>query len=154
MTTTDQKINLSAEENEVGSNAIHLEAKFPVAPEHVYELLTNGAKFGEVTGQPGKGGGSTGAYFSLFDGWLQGRQVELVPNELIAQAWRFMDWDPGIYSMVRFKLLPEGNGTRLILDQDGVPPAFREHVKSNWDGFYFAPFRKFFQQLLRESSPD
>jgi uncharacterized protein YndB with AHSA1/START domain len=65
---------------------IHHEVTFNTSPERVYELLTNGAKFGDVTGQPGKGGGSTGAFFSLCDGWLQGRQVELVPNELIAQA--------------------------------------------------------------------
>jgi activator of HSP90 ATPase len=133
------------------TSTIHLEAKFPVAPERVYELLTNGAKFGEVTGQPGKGGGSTGAYFSLFDGWLLGRQVELVPNELIAQAWRFKDWEPGIYSMVRFQLTPEGKGTRLVLDQNGVPAEFQEHVRTNWDGFYFAPFRKHFQEELGAS---
>ncbi len=28
------------------------------APEQVYELLTDGAKFGEVTGLPGEGGGA------------------------------------------------------------------------------------------------
>jgi len=153
MNTINDNSNVAVDEKLVGPTVIHLEVKFPVAPALVYELFTNGAKFGEVTGQPGKGGGSTGAFFSLFDGWLQGRQVELIPNELIAQAWRFMDWEPGIYSMVRFKLIPEGNGTRLILDQDGVPAAFHEHVKTNWDGFYFAPFRKHFQQMLRDLQP-
>jgi len=151
METINDVSNVAVDEKLVGASVIHLEAKFPVAPEYLYELLTNGAKFGDVTGQPGKGGGSTGAYFSLFDGWLQGRQVELVPNEMIAQAWRFMDWEPGIYSMVRFKLEREGKGTRLVLDQDGVPAAFHEHVKTNWEGFYFAPFRKHFQNVVRES---
>jgi activator of HSP90 ATPase len=123
---------------------IHHEVTINAPPERIYELLINGAKFGEVTGKPGKGGGAAGAFFSLFDGWLQGRQVELVQNERIAQAWRFMDWEPGIYSAVRFELKPEGNGTRLVLDQDGVPEAFHEHVKTNWEGFYFAPFMKHF----------
>jgi activator of HSP90 ATPase len=123
---------------------IHQEVTINAPPDRIYELLTNGAKFGDVTGKPGKGGGAPGAFFSLFDGWLQGRQVELVANERIAQAWRFMDWEPGIYSAVRFELKPEGTGTRIILDQDGVPEAFHEHVKTNWDGFYFAPFKKHF----------
>jgi uncharacterized protein YndB with AHSA1/START domain len=101
MTTTNEDTNVAVEDKPVRQSAIHLEATFPAAPERVYELLTNGAKFGDVTGQPGKGGGSTGAFFSLFNGWLEGRQVELVPNELIAQAWRFKDWEPGVYSMVR-----------------------------------------------------
>jgi activator of HSP90 ATPase len=123
---------------------IHQEVTFSAPPVRVFELLTNGAMFGEVTGQPGNGGGSTGVSFALFDGWLQGRQVELVPNELISQAWRFADWDAGVYSMVRFKLSPDGAGTKLVLDQDGVPEEFHEHVKTNWDAFYFAPFRKHF----------
>jgi activator of HSP90 ATPase len=123
---------------------IHHEVTLNASPELVYEVLTNGAKFAEVTGKPAKGGESTGAAFSLFDGWLQGRQVELVPNELIAQAWRFMDWDPGVYSMVRFQLKPEGKGTRVILDQGGVPQAVHEHVRTNWDGFYFDAFKKHF----------
>ena len=37
--------------------AIHLERVIPGAPEKVYALLTNGAKLGEITGRPGKGGG-------------------------------------------------------------------------------------------------
>ena len=123
---------------------IHHEVTINAPPDRIYELLTNGAKFGDVTGKPGKGGGAPGAFFSLFDGWLQGRQVDLVANERVAQAWRFMDWEPGIYSAVRFELKPEGTGTRIILDQDGVPEAFHEHVKTNWDGFYFAPFKKHF----------
>ena len=67
------KLTKSTHGEATWTNRDPLEAKFPVAPERVYELLTNGAKFGEVTGQPGKGGGSTGTFLSLFDGWLQGR---------------------------------------------------------------------------------
>jgi uncharacterized protein YndB with AHSA1/START domain len=126
---------------------IHLETTFPAAPERVYELLTNGAKFGEVTGQPGKGGGSVGAYFSLFNNWLEGRQIELVPNERIVQAWRFMDWNPGVYSIVRFTLTLEGDGTKLVVDQAGVPEAFQEHVKTNWKPFYFEPIAKHLEGL-------
>lgn len=123
---------------------IHHEVTINAPPQAIYELLTSGEKFGEVTGQPGKGGGGTGVAFTLFNGWLEGRQVELVANEMITQAWRFQDWGPGVYSMVRFQLKPEGKGTKLILDQDGVPAEFHEHVKTNWEGFYFAPFKKHF----------
>ena len=114
------------------------------APEQVYEVLTDGVKFGEVTGQPGKGGGAPGAYYSLFDGWLEGRQVELVPNERISQAWRFADWEPGVYSMVRFTLSPAGHGTRLAVHQNGVPEEMREHIASNWPALYFQPIIKHF----------
>jgi uncharacterized protein YndB with AHSA1/START domain len=123
---------------------IRQEATFPAAPERVYELLTNGVKLGEVTGRPGKGGGSAGAYFSLFDEWLEGRQIELVPGERVVQAWRFTEWDPGVYSIVRFTLTREGEGTRLTVDQDGYPAELHEHLATNWRPFYFDPMTKHF----------
>ncbi len=125
------------------SDHIHLEVSLPASPERYYEeLLINGAKFGDVTGQPGKGGESEGAFFELFGDWLQGRQIELRKNERVTQAWRFKDWDAGVYSIVRFTLTPEGKGTKLTMDQDGVPAEFVEHVRTNWKGFYFDPFAK------------
>ncbi len=130
--------------------SIYQEVSFKAKPEEIYELLTNGAKFGEVTGQPGKGGGAEGAYFQLFGDWLQGRQIELVPNERIVQAWRFMDWDPGVYSIVRFTLTPDNGGTKLVLEQVGVPEVVHEHVRTNWDGFYFDPMAAHFEGRLAQ----
>ncbi|MGZ6519411.1 MAG: SRPBCC domain-containing protein [Bacteroidia bacterium] len=126
------------------SKTIHLEATIPASPERIYELLINGAKFGNVTGKPGKGAGSEGAYLSLFDGWIQGRQIELIPNKSVIQAWRFKDWDPGIFSIVRFTLIPEGNNTKLVVDQHLHPVAAHEQVLANWQPFYFDPFIKHF----------
>jgi uncharacterized protein YndB with AHSA1/START domain len=123
---------------------IHQEITFAASPERVYELLTNGAKLGDVTGKPGKGGGGEGAHFSLFGGWVEGRQIDLVPGERIVQAWRFRDWDAGVYSVVRFTLKREGRGTRLVLDHEGYPPALHEHLSTNWAPFYFDPMAKHF----------
>lgn len=94
-TTINDNLNQTIKAQPIERNTIHHEVTFPVSPDQVYQLLTDGEKFGAVTGQPGPGGGITGASFSLFNGWLQGRQVELVPNKLISQAWRFMNWEPG-----------------------------------------------------------
>lgn len=123
---------------------IHKEATFSAAPEQIYELLTNGAKFADVTGRPGKGGGSEGAYFSLFGDWLNGRQIELVPNERIVQAWRFADWEPGLYSVVRFTLAPDGDETKLVVDHDGYPAELHDHLDTNWGPFYFEPMTAHF----------
>jgi len=130
--------------------AIHLEKSFPTTPESIYKLLINGAKFGDVTEMPGKGGGTEGAFFSIFGDFVTGRQIELVPNERITQAWRMMDWAPGQYSIVRFTLVVEGAETKLIVDQVGHPEEFHEHIESNWEGFYFRPFAKHFTALASQ----
>lgn len=127
---------------------IHLSVTISgAAPEQVYELLTDGGKFGEVTGLPGEGGDGRGAAFSLFGGHVTGCQVDLVPGRTISQAWRSTDWEAGVYSMVRFTLSPAGHGTRLAVHQDGVPEKMREHIASNWPALYFQPIIKHFAGL-------
>jgi activator of HSP90 ATPase len=130
---------------------IHQEVTYPVAPERVYEVLTDGPKFMAATDRPAKIGDSAGAAFSLFGGNVEGRHIELVPGERVVQAWRFPAWDAGVYSIVRLSLNREGAGTRLVLDHDGVPegpaplyPSWHEHVATNWPVYYFEPIARYF----------
>jgi uncharacterized protein YndB with AHSA1/START domain len=129
--------------------SIRQEVTFPVSPERVYELLTDGTKFAAATGRPAQIGGE-GAPFSIFGDYISGRQIELVPGQRIVQAWRGADWGPGVYSLVRFTLTPEGNGTKLVVDHDAYPegkspmyPSWHEHLSTNWPVFYFEPFAKY-----------
>jgi activator of HSP90 ATPase len=129
-------------------NSFHAEATFPAEAAKVYELLINGAKFGDVTGMPGKGGGTQGAYFSLFGDFITGRQIELIPNERIVQAWRMMDWEEGAYSIVQFNFVQDGSNTKLIIDHYGYPERHHDHIITNWEPFYIAPFAKYFEAAL------
>ena|SRR5271165_7397859 len=129
---------------------IHKEVKFVATPERVYQLLTNSAEFAAATERPAEIVPTEGSAFSLFGGYIQGRQIELVPGERIVQSWRGVDWAPGTHSLVRFTLKPEGNGTRLLLDHDAYPegpspmyPSWHEHLSSNWPVFYFEPLEKY-----------
>jgi activator of HSP90 ATPase len=73
-----------------------------------------------------------------------GRNIELVPGSRIVQAWRVAAWEPGLFSVVRFELRPEGKGTRVIMDHSGVPPEFREHIAGGWQARYWGPLAKLF----------
>ena len=130
--------------------AIHQEAFFPVAPERVYRLLTDSRKFAAATDRPATIGAAEGEPFSIFGGYIEGRQIELVPGRRIVQAWRGADWAPGIFSIVRFTLIREEAGTRLTVDHDGYPegespmyPSWHEHLEANWPVFYFNPFARY-----------
>ena len=37
-----------------------------------------------------------GGTFSLFDGHIIGRILELVPDQRIVEAWRVVDWPAGV----------------------------------------------------------
>ena len=62
-----------------------------------------------------------GGAFSMFGGLIVGRNVELVTNQRIVQAWRPTHWDPGIYSIVHFEFNPSAAKTNMIFDHTGFP---------------------------------
>ena len=84
-----------------------------------------------------------GGAFTLFGGYVTGRQIELVPNQKIVQAWRAGSWDPGFYSIADFTLVEQGSGTRIIFEHRGFPKGLGEHLLAGWKGNYWEPLDKF-----------
>ncbi|HXD55521.1 MAG TPA: SRPBCC domain-containing protein [Solirubrobacteraceae bacterium] len=128
---------------------IHFEATYDATPQEVFELLTSGEQFKAMTGMPAEITDRPGEAFSLFGGRIEGRQVELLPGERIVQAWRFgsehdSPWDPGLYSILRFGLSPDGSGTRLTIDHDGIPEEWLEHLEAGYPQFYLEPIAGYF----------
>jgi uncharacterized protein YndB with AHSA1/START domain len=121
---------------------IHHEVTFAAAPAQVFEVLTDPARFAEVTGAPATGSASEGGAFSAFGGHITGRHVELVPDRRVVQAWRAKTWPEGTYSVVRFELRPEGGGTRLVFDHDAFPDEMKEHLSKGWEENYWRALGK------------
>jgi uncharacterized protein YndB with AHSA1/START domain len=131
--------------------SIHQEAIIEAAPEQVYALLTDGDKFAAATGMPARISEREGDEFTLFGGRVEGRHIELVPGERVVQAWRFGGehpdtWDAGVYSVVRFTLQPEGEATKFVIDHDGIPPDWIEHITAGYPTFYQGPLARYFAQ--------
>ena len=137
------------------AESIHQEPIFKANPRRVYEALTDAKQFDRVTQlsaamQSGMALGSkptqisreAGGPFTLFGGHIVGRHIELVPNERIVQAWRVADWNPGVYSIVKFDLTEQGSGTKLIFDHTGFPEGKGQHLAEGWKANYWEPLGK------------
>jgi activator of HSP90 ATPase len=74
---------------------------------------------------------------------IVGRQIELVPNELIVQAWRVMNWARGTYSIARFELTDQGESTKLVFDHTAFPKGQAKHLASGWQEHYWDPLIKY-----------
>jgi uncharacterized protein YndB with AHSA1/START domain len=112
------------------AETIHQERLFKANRKRVYEALTVTKQFDQITQLSGVMQSAAmsrmqaptainphvGGSFALFGGHIVGRHVELVPNELIVQAWRIGNWDRGIYSIVRFQLTEQGARTKIIFN--------------------------------------
>jgi len=137
------------------AEAIHQEIVFKVSPQRIFDALTDAAQFQKVESLSGAMKGSDldakpakisrepGGAFSIFADYIIGRQLELLPNQRIVQAWREVSWDPGVYSVVHFELKEQGSGTKLIFDHTGFPVGNGEHLAVGWKAHYWEPLEKF-----------
>lgn len=53
-------------------------------------------------------------------------------------------WEPGVYSIVRFTLRPEDDATRFVIDHDGIPPEWQDHIQTGYPTFYQSPLARYF----------
>lgn len=126
------------------TRAIHQEEDFKAGPRRIYEALLDAKQFTALSdGRAAEIDRTLGGAFSLFAGHIVGRNLELVPNRRIVQAWRVVPWPEGIYSIARFELLGQSSGTRVIFDHTGFPPQLAEHLEDGWNENYWTALQKY-----------
>lgn len=147
----------NAEENiSHAEESILQEEIFKATRQRVYAALTEAKQFDQVTrlsaamrggmppgAKPTRITATLGSEFALFGGHITGRQIELVPNERIVQAWRAANWDDGDYSIARFDLLEQDSQTKLVFTHTGFPKGQAEHLAAGWKENYWEPLVKF-----------
>lgn len=136
------------------NGAIHQDTVFKASPEGVYRVLTDARQFDRVVllsgaiqamklkAAPARISAELGGTFSLFGGYVTGRHIEMTPGVRLVQAWRAGSWAAHIYSIVRFELAAEPQGTRLSFDQTGFPNDEALSLATGWRAHYWAPMAK------------
>jgi activator of HSP90 ATPase len=126
------------------ADAIEQEVVFNASPKRVYDALLDSKQFSELSGgAPAEISRDPGGRFSCFGGMITGRNVELISNQRIVQAWRAGNWPEGVYSIVKFELNTQGPDVRLSLHHAGFPKGNREHLESGWHKMYWEPLKKY-----------
>jgi activator of HSP90 ATPase len=136
--------------------AIHQEVVFKANAKRVYDALIDAKQFDKVIqlsaavksgaklgDKPTEISRDAGGAFTLYGGYITGRQIELAPNQRIVQAWRTGGWDPGVYSIARFELTGQGSDTKLVFDHTGFPESLAEHLATGWKINYWEPLAKY-----------
>jgi activator of HSP90 ATPase len=139
-------------------DAIHQEPVFKASRKRVYEALMDAKQFQKVIllsvaiqtaaakaqgNIPAEIAPEPGGAFRLFNGLIVGRNLELVANERIVQAWRVAYWPAGSWSLVKFVLVEQGSDTKIIFDHTGFPKGDADHLLEGWNGNYWQPLAKF-----------
>ena len=123
--------------------SLHQEIDFKASLQRIYAVLLESNQFAAFTGLPAEIDPTAGGAFSMFGRLIVGRNVELIPNQRIVQAWRPASWDQGVYSIVKFELKEEGSQTKVVLDHTGFPEGKFGDLDSGWHERYWDPLKKF-----------
>jgi activator of HSP90 ATPase len=126
-----------------GRTFLHQETAFKASPQRLYDLLPDSKLFAAFTGMPAEIHRKPGGAFTTFGGLIVGRNIKTIPGQRIVQAWRPTHWDPGVYSIARFELKPQGSETVIILDHTGFPEGKYDSLNAGWPLRYWDPLRKY-----------
>jgi activator of HSP90 ATPase len=132
------------EESSSARTSLHYEEDLKARPERVYGVLLGAKDFSALTGIAAEIDANSGGAFSLFGGQVVGRNVDLVPNQRIVQAWRLTHWETGVYSIVKFELRGRGAETTMLLDHTGFPNGDADSLDAGWHLHYLSTLSKYF----------
>ncbi len=114
---------------------------FKASPHEVYETLMDSRKHAQFTGSKASISRKVGGRISAYDGYINGENLELVPDKKIVQKWGCSGWPKGHYSTATFLLEKTKAGTRMKFTQTGVPVEFYNDISQGWRDHYWQPMR-------------
>ena len=113
-------------------------------PKALYDLYMNAKKHSIVTGSPAKVSEKIGAKYSVHDGYITGKNLNLVKNKQIVQTWRASEWaKDDLDSTFIINLLPKGKDVVLEMVHANVPEKHSAGIKKGWNFHYWTPWKKY-----------
>lgn len=112
-------------------------------PEIVFAAMTNPLTIELWSGYKAEFIAQEGTEFSLWEGDIVGKNLKIVPGELIQQQWYFEGQKEK--SIVTIKLSAEGSQTKAELLHENIPDEAFEDMKEGWKKYYFGAIKKYFK---------
>ena len=123
---------------------IHRFYRIKAKADELYAALTNSFSIELWTGSPSKMKEEEGSEFSLFDGDIEGINLEFVKDKKIVQEWFFGNQDEK--SIVTILLTPDRLYTKIELMHTNVPDEAFDDLRYGWDNYYFGGLKDFFEK--------
>ena len=123
-----------------------LKTRIKASAKEIYNTWLDGEGHTKMTGGAATGSNEIGAQFTAWDGYIQGRNIELEPYRRIVQSWRTTQFKEKEEDSQIEILLHEVDGkTDLTLIHSKVPED-GEHYMQGWDDHYFQPMKAYFSK--------
>jgi len=122
-----------------------ISALIPATPQEVYAAWLSSEGHSQMTGGSASITDKVGDEFEAWDGYIHGKNLELIPGKRIVQSWRTSEFnadEPD--SHIEISLEAVTDQTRLTLNHTGLPPHGMQY-EQGWVESYFEPMKEYFE---------
>jgi activator of HSP90 ATPase len=124
--------------------SFELSELIPATPDEIYDAWLSSEGHSKMTGGAAEVSNSVGGGFEVWDGYIQGKNVELIPTSRIVQEWRTTEFeDSDEDSLLEIVLASSGEGTLITIRHSNLPDHGMQY-KQGWIDAYFVPMKAYF----------
>ncbi|NGM67302.1 SRPBCC domain-containing protein [Sphingobacterium sp. SGR-19] len=113
-------------------------------PEDIYKALTTEITIRLWTGDAVEINPREGGEFSMWDGAIAGKFIQLDPYKKIVQQWYFGEQEEP--SIVTIKLHEDKRGTSFELHHTNIPDEAYDDIVEGWNDTYMASLIEFYEE--------
>jgi|SRR5208337_4287437 len=133
--------------------AFTLTTNLPASAQEIYDAWLDSLAHSEMTGGAASMSDEIDAEVSAWDGYITGRNLELMPGQRIVQSWRTTRFsDDHEDSIITVTLEEVEDGTLVTLMHSNVPDEQTSYERGGWEQRYFEPMRNYFASRARSGS--
>jgi activator of HSP90 ATPase len=112
--------------------------------ESLYELYMNPKMHSMITDGPVDVSEKVGSSFNAFGGYITGKILQIVKNQLVVQSWRGSDWDAkDSDSAFLLSIEQKGKDAVLYMIHANVPDEKEESLAKGWHDYYWNPWKQY-----------
>ncbi len=124
---------------------IKLSITIPVKASEIYKAWLNSKGHTLFTGGEANISNKKNALFTAWDGYISGKNLELIKDKFIKQNWRTVEFNKNWPdSILEITLTETAGKTKLDLFHYGLQKGDGKKYKEGWKQHYFEPMKEFY----------
>lgn len=125
---------------------IKLSVTLAVSAKTLYKAWLNSKSHSAFTGGVAKASSKIGANFTAWDGYITGKNLELIENKYIKQSWRTIEFADDAEDSILELTFKEKNGeTTIELYHHHLQTGDGKKYADGWQQHYFEPMKNYFK---------
>jgi activator of HSP90 ATPase len=126
------------------SIAFEVSEVFPAPQEVLYSAWLSSEEHSQMTGSPAIVSANVGDSFDAWDGYIQGKNLELERPSRILQSWRTTEFEESDEdSLLEIMFEKDGSGTKITIRHSALPEHGMQY-QQGWIDSYFSPMKEYF----------